>query len=63
MKYICLGYLESGKFEEMTEDERQATFDECFEYNDHLLWKVFPYSRSLKAFGVVQTSLRKVVVK
>jgi hypothetical protein len=27
MKYICLGYLE---------DERQATFDECFEHNDHL---------------------------
>ena len=36
MKYICLGYLESGKFEGMTEDERQATFDDCFEYNDHL---------------------------
>jgi hypothetical protein len=36
MKYICLGYLEPGKFEEMTEDERHATLDECFEYNDHL---------------------------
>ena len=36
MKYICLGYLEPGKFERMTEDERHATFDECFEYNDHL---------------------------
>jgi hypothetical protein len=36
MKYICLGYLEPGKFERMTEDERQATFDDCFEYNDHL---------------------------
>ena len=36
MKYICLGYLEAGKFEGMTEDERHATFDECFEYNDHL---------------------------
>ena len=36
MKYICLGYLEPGKFEGMTEDERQATFDECFEHNDHL---------------------------
>jgi hypothetical protein len=36
MKYICLGYLKPGKFEGMTEDERQATFDECFEYNDHL---------------------------
>jgi hypothetical protein len=36
MKYICLGYLEPGKFEGMTEDERNAIFDECFEYNDHL---------------------------
>ena len=36
MKYICLGYLESGKFEGMNESERSATFDECFEYNDHL---------------------------
>jgi hypothetical protein len=36
MKYICLGYIEPGKFEGMTEDERHAIFDECFEYNDHL---------------------------
>jgi len=36
MKYICLGYIEPGKFEGMTEDERYTTFDECFEYNDHL---------------------------
>jgi hypothetical protein len=36
VKYICLGYLEPGKFEGMTEAEQQATFDECFEYNDHL---------------------------
>jgi hypothetical protein len=36
MKYICLGYIEPGKFEEMTEDERHAVLDECFEHNDHL---------------------------
>src|SRR5215204_2296921 len=36
MKYICLGYIEPGKFEGMTEDERNAIFDECFECNDHL---------------------------
>ena len=36
MKYICLGYIEPGKFEGMTEDERHAALDECFEYNDHL---------------------------
>jgi hypothetical protein len=36
MKYICLGYIEPGKFEGMTEDERNTVFDECFEYNDRL---------------------------
>src|SRR5258708_39394062 len=36
MKYICLGYLEPGKFEGMADSERNAAFDECFEYNDHL---------------------------
>ena len=36
MKYICLGYMEPGKFEGMTEDEQHAMFDECFEYNDRL---------------------------
>ena len=36
MKYICLGYIEPGKFEGMTEGERNAVLDECFEHNDHL---------------------------
>jgi hypothetical protein len=36
MKYICLGYYEPAKHAEMTEDERNAMFDECFEYDDHL---------------------------
>ena len=36
MKYICLGYLEPGKFEGMTEDQRNGVLDECFEHNDHL---------------------------
>ena len=36
MKYICLGYLEPRKFEGMTDDERNAVLDECFEHNDHL---------------------------
>jgi hypothetical protein len=36
MKYICLGYIEPGKFDAMTEGERHATFDECFEHNDRL---------------------------
>ncbi len=34
MKYICLGYYETAKHAAMTEDERNAMFDECFEYDD-----------------------------
>ena len=36
MKYICLGYMEKGKFEAMTESEKHAMLDSCFEYDDHL---------------------------
>jgi hypothetical protein len=36
MRYICLGYLEPGKFENMSESERNTTLDECFSYNDEL---------------------------
>ena len=36
MKYICLGYIEPGRVEGMSEDERNTMLDECFEHNDHL---------------------------
>jgi hypothetical protein len=36
MKYICLGYLEPGKFENMSESERDTLLDACFSYNDEL---------------------------
>ena len=36
MKYLCLGYYDKGKFNGMTESERNAMFDTCFEYDDHL---------------------------
>jgi len=36
MKYICLGYYDKGKFDRMSEAERNAMFDTCFEYDDHL---------------------------
>ncbi len=36
MKYICLGYIQPGRFEGMTEDERHTVLDDCFEHNDHL---------------------------
>jgi hypothetical protein len=36
MKYICMGYYDPAKHAAMAEDERNAMFDECFEYDDHL---------------------------
>jgi hypothetical protein len=36
MKYICLGYIEPDKFENMSESERNTMLDECFSYNDEL---------------------------
>jgi hypothetical protein len=36
MKYVCLGYYDKDKFDGMAEGERNAMFDTCFEYDDHL---------------------------
>ena len=36
MKYICLGFMEAGKFESMSESERNAFVDGCFDYDDVL---------------------------
>ena len=36
MKYLCFGYYDKDKFAAMTETERKAMFDTCFEYDDHL---------------------------
>ena len=36
MKYICLGYYDKNRFEAMAEAERNAMFDACFDYDDHL---------------------------
>ena len=36
MKYICLGYYDKGKFDSMSEAERNAMFDACYDYDDHL---------------------------
>lgn len=35
MKYLCLGYYDKAKFDAMSEAERNAMFDTCFEYDDH----------------------------
>jgi len=36
MKYICLGYIEPNKFENLSENDRNAMVDECFTYDDVL---------------------------
>jgi len=36
MKFVCLGYIEPGKFENMPENERNAAVDSCFTYDDVL---------------------------
>ena len=36
MKYVCLGYMEAGRFERMSESERNAFVDGCFAYDDVL---------------------------
>jgi hypothetical protein len=36
MKYVCLGYIEPGKFENMPDGERDAAVDSCFTYDDLL---------------------------
>lgn len=36
MKFICLGYIEPGKFENLSDAERNAAVDACFAYDDVL---------------------------
>jgi hypothetical protein len=36
MKYVCLGYIEPGTFDSLSETERNAMVDECFGYDDIL---------------------------
>ena len=36
MKYLCFGYYDKGKFDAMSDTERNAMFDRCFDYDDHL---------------------------
>jgi len=36
MKFVCLGYMEAGKFEGMSESERNTFVDGCFAYDDVL---------------------------
>ena len=36
MKFVCLGYIEPGKFENIPKNQRDAMLDDCFDYDDRL---------------------------
>jgi hypothetical protein len=36
VKYVCLGYYDKSKVESMTENARNAMFDACLAFDDHL---------------------------
>jgi hypothetical protein len=36
MKFICLGYIEDGKWEKLSESQQNAMMEECFAYDDVL---------------------------
>jgi hypothetical protein len=36
VKFVCLGYIEPGKFENMPDSERNRMIDACFAYDDVL---------------------------
>ena len=36
MKYVCLGYMDPKKWETMTEQDRNAFVDDCFDYDELL---------------------------
>jgi hypothetical protein len=36
MKFICLGYIEETKWDEMSKRDRTALMEECFAYDDEL---------------------------
>jgi hypothetical protein len=36
MKYLCLGYMEEGKWDTMSESERNTFMKECFAYDEEL---------------------------
>ena len=36
MKFVCLGYIEPGTFENLSDTARAAMVDECFNYDDLL---------------------------
>lgn len=60
VKYICLGYIQPGKFENMAVSERHAMLDECFDYDDQLRSNGhFAAGEALQPPGTAMTLYRK----
>lgn len=38
MKFICLGYHDPSKWQQLGDEERNELVDECFDYDDELRW-------------------------
>ncbi len=36
MKYVCLGYIDESKFEDMPQEQVQKLMEQCFAYDDEL---------------------------
>ncbi|QDT34760.1 YciI family protein [Thalassoglobus polymorphus] len=36
MKFICLGYIEEAKWDNLSDEERQRLMKDCFDYDDEL---------------------------
>ena len=36
MKFVCLGYIEEGKWEQYSEEEQKSLMETCFAYDDEL---------------------------
>ncbi len=36
MKFVCMGFIEKGKFESLSPAEAQRMMEECFQYDDEL---------------------------
>lgn len=46
MKFICLGYMEEAKWDEMPASDRNAMITECLAYDDELQGQAFHCWRS-----------------
>src|SRR4030095_2394111 len=63
MKYICLGYIEQNKFENMSETERNTMVDQCFTYDDELRKKGhFAGGEALQGPQTATTFVWKIVM-